>query len=205
MELEAVQKAYKRWARVYDIVFGPLFRFARRRAIDMLELSPNHVILEVGVGTGLSIPEFPRGPGIYGIDISRPMLERARARARRPRSGVVEADAGHLPFADRCFDGALAPYVVSVVPEPATMLREVCRVVRPGGRIIVLNHFASANPVMASFERAISPTTTRLLGFHADFSVEPILDQAGLRVVRSSRVPPLRYWTALHVTPNGTV
>lgn len=203
MELETVQKAYKRWAHVYDVVFGPAFRLARRRAIGMLELQPDHVILEIGVGTGLSIPEFPDGPGIYGVDISRPMLERARERTQRPRSGVVEGDAGRMPFADDSFDGALAPFVVSAVPEPVLMLGEVRRVVRPGGRIVLLNHFASPNRVLASFERAINPTTTRLLGFHADFAVEPVLEQAGFEIVTARRVPPLKYWTALSVTPTG--
>ena len=91
MDLDDVQKAYSRWSRVYDVVFGPTFATARRRAVAMLELQPGQRVLEVGVGTGLSFPEFPTSCSAYGIDISRPMLRRAKARTRRPGTGVAEA------------------------------------------------------------------------------------------------------------------
>ncbi len=199
MDLESVQKAYSRWSRVYDTIFGPVFAHARRRAIDMLEIGAGQRVLEVGVGTGLSFPEFPDACSAFGIDISRPMLERAKRRLGRPGTGIVEGNASCLPFRDDSFDAALAPYVLSAVPDPVGMLQEVVRVVRPGGPIVLVNHFLSRNRVLSSVERALTKTTTRLLGFHADFDLAPTLQAAELEVVHTLRVPPLRYWQALQV------
>ena len=199
MDLDDVQKAYSRWSRVYDMVFGPTFATARRRAVAMLELQEGERVLEVGVGTGLSFPEFPLSCSAYGIDISRPMLKRAKARARRPGTGIAEADACQLPFGNDAFDAALIPYVLSAVPDPIGLLQEAVRVVRPDGSIVLLNHFMSDNKMLAACERLVTKTTTRLLGFHADLAVDPALEAVGLRVVASRRVPPLRYWQALCV------
>lgn len=199
MDLASVQKAYSRWSRVYDLVFGPAFTRARRRAVSMLDPQIGDRILEVGVGTGLSFPEFPSHCRVFGVDISPEMLRRARRRARATGNKVIMADVSHLPFDDQTFDGVFAPYVASAVPDPVAMLREVSRVSRPGARVVLVNHFISDNPLLAAAERAITPATSRLLGFHADFDLEPVLDQAGLRVESSRRVPPLRYWKALRV------
>ncbi len=199
MDVESVRKAYSRWAHVYDLVFGRPFRRARREAIEMLAVGSGQRVLEVGVGTGLSLPEFPPHCSVFGVDISRPMLRRARPRAAAPGRGLVEADAGRLPFRDATFDAAFAPYVVSAVPDPAGMLREIVRVTRQGGPIVLLNHFVSEHPVVRSLERTVTRLTRRLLGFHADFDVDPVLHALGLAVVESRPVPPLRYWRALRL------
>lgn len=199
MDLEKVQKAYSRWSKVYDVVFGPAFAAARRHGIGMLDLAPGDRVLEVGVGTGLSIPMFPAGVEIVGIDISRAMLRRARGRARRRGARLLLADAGRLPFEDSCFDAVFAPYVVSAVPDPVAMLREVARVARPSASVVLLNHFASRNPVVNAVEKAVTRTTSALLGFHADFPIAPVLVQAGLDVQLSERLPPFGYWKALRV------
>lgn len=199
MDLHTVQKAYSRWSRVYDVVFGPAFASARRRAIDMLELHPGDRVLEVGVGTGLSFPEFPVGCDLHGVDISLPMLRKAWRRARHAGGAVVQADVINLPFVDGAFDAVFAPYVLSAVPDPVTMLREVGRVARQGARVVVVNHFASGNPVLGAVERAASRTTSKLLGFHADLQIEPVLERAGLRIESGRKVPPLGYWKALRV------
>jgi phosphatidylethanolamine/phosphatidyl-N-methylethanolamine N-methyltransferase len=199
MDLHSVQKAYSRWSHVYDVVFGPAFRAARRRAIGMLELGPGDRVLEVGVGTGLSFPFFPPDCRVIGVDISREMLARARDRAHGAGGGLIEGDVGHLPFAADVFDAVLAPFVVSAVPDPVAMLRQINRVTRPDARVVLLNHFASSNPVVNAVERAITKTTARSLGFHADFDVEPVLARAGWEVTSVQKVPPLGYWTALRV------
>lgn len=199
MDLQKVQKAYSRWSKVYDVVFGPAFSVARRRGIGMLDLAPGNRVLEVGVGTGLSIPQFPTGVEVVGIDISRPMLRRARGRARRREALLVLGDAGRLPFPDSCFDAVFAPYVVSAVPDPLAMLREMARVARPGASVVLLNHFASRNPVLNAVEKAVTRTTSALLGFHASLPIGPLLHEAGLDVQVAERVPPFGYWKALRV------
>jgi phosphatidylethanolamine/phosphatidyl-N-methylethanolamine N-methyltransferase len=199
MDLHSVQKAYSRWSHFYDLVFGPAFRAARRRAIRMLELDAGDRVLEVGVGTGLSFPFFPPDCRVIGVDISREMLSRARDRAHGAGGGLVEGDVGDLPFRDGVFDAVLAPFVVSAVPDPVAMMHQINRVTRPDARVVLLNHFASPNPVVNAVERAITKTTARALGFHADFDVEPVLQRAGWAVTSVQKVPPLGYWTALRV------
>jgi phosphatidylethanolamine/phosphatidyl-N-methylethanolamine N-methyltransferase len=199
LDLNSVQKAYSRWARVYDLVFGPAMVKARSRGIEMLELSSGQNVLEVGVGTGLTLPLFPPGCHVHGIDISRPMLQRARRRASKPGRNLIEGDVAHMPFREGTFDGVIAPYVVSAVPDPVAMLREIRRVSRPGARIVLLNHFASEHPLLSALERAVAPATSKVLGFHADFDIEPVLHEAGLTVGASERVPPFGYWRALRV------
>ncbi len=197
MDASTVQEAYSRWARVYDWIFGPMFSRARRRAIERLQLAPGDRVIEVGVGTGLSLPLFPRDCSVVGADFSRAMLERAATKpgnGSRSSSMLIEGDGGHLPFADDTFDAALAPYVVSAAPDPIAILQEMERVCRPGGRLVILNHFSRARPGAAGFSRALTRLTSRLLGFHAEFPLEPLFESAGLVVEHCEKAPPLRMW-----------
>lgn len=207
MDVDTVKQAYSRWAGVYDWVFGPLFAEARSRAIERLGLAPGDRVLEVGVGTGLSLPLYPRDVRVAGIDISAAMLRRAAERLRREDgidAGLVEGDAARLPFADDTFDAGLASYVVSAAPAPVRVLEEMQRVCRSGGTLVLLNHFSSSRPLLAAIERAVSPVTARLLGFHAHFPLEPIVRRAGLAVECEERVPPLWYWQVVRCVVDGT-
>ena len=197
MDATTVQEAYSRWAHVYDWIFGPAFTRARRRAIEHLQLAPGDSVIEVGVGTGLSLPLFPHGCSVVGADFSRAMLERAATRAGGGGNGLamlIEGDGGRLPFADDTFDAALAPYVVSAAPDPIAILHEMERVCRPGGRLVILNHFSTSRRGVAGISRALSRVTSRLLGFHAEFPLEPLFERAGLVVEHCEKVPPLRLW-----------
>lgn len=197
LDSEQVKLAYSRWAGVYDLVFGPIFRRARRRAARILDPRPGERILEVGVGTGLSLKHLPRHCRVVGVDLSRPMLQRALARLplrEGPQVALVEADGGRLPFPDATFDGALAPYVLSAAPDPVAVLREMERTCRPGTRMVILNHFSSSRPWLAGIEGLLSPLTSRMLGFRTYFPLPPLLAAADLQVERLERVPPLRYW-----------
>lgn len=196
MDAERIQEAYSRWAGVYDWVFGTAFTRARRRAVELLALEPGHAALEVGVGTGLTLPLFPPGCRVAGVDFSRPMLDRARPRAAAAAAAtfLVEGDGGRLPFADDTFDAAVAPYVVSAAPEPVRLLRELARVCRPGAPLVILNHFSHRPRWLAAVERLLEPLTSRLLGFHAHFPLAPLFREAEMEVVHVERVPPLRYW-----------
>ena len=197
MDASTVQEAYVRWALVYDWIFGPAFTRARRRAIEHLQLEPGSRVIEVGVGTGLSMPLLPDDCRFVGADFSRAMLERAVARARNGSCScamLLEGDGGRLPFPDDSFDAALAPYVVSAAPDPIAVLREMERVCRPGGRLVILNHFSTSRRGVAGLSRALSRLTSRLLGFHAEFPLEPLFERAGLVVDHCEKAPPLGLW-----------
>ena len=177
-----VDRVYAKLSPVYDLVFGAPLQAGRVAAIGRLAIRPGDRVLEVGVGTGLNLPVYPRHCQVTAIDLSASMLERARARVERARLTnvrLIEADAAHLMFADGSFDSVYAPYLVSVVPDPVAVLREMRRVCRRGGRIVILNHFRSAHPLLSRLERAISPLTMHV-GFRADLEETALLRQAGL-------------------------
>jgi len=191
MQIEAVKAAYRRYARIYDAVFGPVLQPGRRAVLDSLNLKPGDRVLEVGVGTGLSLPLYPPDVRITGVDVSREMLEKARARVARRRlgnvDGLLEMDAEAMAFPDASFDKVVAMYVVSVVDRPARLLEELHRVCRPDGEIFIVNHFRSENRVLGTLEKAIGGFSPHL-GFHMDFEMRDLLPAAHNGGVSISRV-----------------
>lgn len=185
MDIPAIELAYRRYARFnfYYVCFGAVFQPGRRAIVDRMQCSPGERILEVGVGTGLSLPLYPRDVRVVGIDISRAMLDQARARlARGGREGAAQLmvmDAENMAFTDDSFDKVVAMYVASVVPDPARLVDEMRRVCKPGGQIFIVNHFHSSNPLLRSVERLLAPLSKQL-GFRPDFSLDRFLGQTGL-------------------------
>jgi phosphatidylethanolamine/phosphatidyl-N-methylethanolamine N-methyltransferase len=154
-------------------------------------------VLEVGVGTGINADLYPRDCAVTGIDLSDSMLEKARDRVARKdvrNVRLLEMDAADLRFADDAFDIVYAPYVISVVPDPVAVAREMRRVCRPGGRIVILNHFRSASPTGAWLERMIAPFTL-YLGFKSDLDLPAFLVQAGLKPISIEKVNLPRIWS----------
>lgn len=195
--LARVRDAYRRWAPVYDELFDLCFRDGRRRAIAAVAGQPGARILEVGVGTGLALPHWPRHCRVTGIDISEPMLERAGRVCRRHQLDHVDlrvVDAQATDYPDSHFDGIAAMYVASVVPDVAALLAEMRRICKPGGRIAIVNHFAHPNPVVGRFERLFS-NYAALMGFNPAMSVQTITEAPGLRITRVQRVNWGGYWT----------
>ena len=182
MQLEAAQAAYRRYAGIYDAVFGPALQTGRKVVLDKLGLRPGERLLEVGVGTGLSLPMYPPYVRITGVDASREMLDKARLRVAAGHITNVEAllemDAQAMAFADASFDKVVAMYVVSVVERPAQLMRELRRVCRPGGEIFIVNHVRSANPVLGAVESALAPFSAKI-GWHPDFKLEEITAAGG--------------------------
>src|SRR5262249_48554115 len=197
VENDFVARVYENLAFVYDWTFGPALHPGRMHAIQRMSISPGDRVLEVGIGTGINADLYPRDCAVTGIDLSGPMLEKARERvARKGLSNVrlLEMDAADLKFADNTFDIVYAPYLISVVPDPVAVAAEMRRVCRPGGRIIILNHFRSHNPIGAALERLISPLTVRT-GSTADLDLPAFLAQAELTPISIEKVNVPRIWS----------
>jgi phosphatidylethanolamine/phosphatidyl-N-methylethanolamine N-methyltransferase len=166
-------------------------------AIERMGIRPGDRVLEVGVGTGINAALYPRDCSVTGVDLSSPMLEKARERVARKgvrNVRLLQMDAANLKFGDDSFDIVYAPYVISVVPDPVAVTREMCRVCRPGGRIVILNHFRSRNALMAWIERMISPFTVHI-GFKSDLDLPAFIAQAELKPVSIDKVNFPRIWS----------
>jgi phosphatidylethanolamine/phosphatidyl-N-methylethanolamine N-methyltransferase len=198
LDANAVRAAYRRWAGVYDIVFGGVSGWGRRRAVAEVNRLPGTKVLEVGVGTGLALPHYRSEKRITGIDLSAEMLERARTRVASGRLANVEAlleiDAEATGFADASFDIAVAMFVASVVPNPRSLMAELRRVVRPGGHILFVNHFAAEGGLRWWAERTLAPAS-RALGWHPDFAVDALFSPEERAHAQFSPVPPFGLFT----------
>ena len=197
VENDFVEAVYDKLAKVYDFTVGPTLHPGRSHAIQRMNIQAGERVLEVGVGTGINLGLYPKHCSITGIDFSSSMLEKARERAvRKELRGMrlLQMDAADLKFADDSFDIVYAPYLISVVPDPVKVAREMRRVCRPGGRIVILNHFLSPNPVLSRGERLISPFTIHI-GFKADLDLPAFLAQSELQPVSIEKVNVPRIWS----------
>ena len=200
MELRDTIRTYRLFSGSYDFFFGPVFHPGRKDAVRIANDRPGQRILEVGVGTGLSLPHFRPDSRVTGIDISAEMLAKAQRRAERLRlthvAGLHIMDAENLEFADNSFDAVLALYVASVVPDPARFAAEMRRVCIPGGTIVVVNHFTSDKLVLRFMEKRLA-RLARHIGFHSDFPFDAFRRESGLsiREVRPSNL--FGYWKLL--------
>jgi len=181
MQIEAVKAAYRRYAAVYDAVFGPVLQPGRKAVMQALRLRPGDRVLEVGVGTGLSLPLYPGNVKITGIDLSREMLEKARRRVERRRlvniEALLEMDAESMTFPDASFDKIVAMYVLPVVENPQKLLKELHRVCRPDGDIFIVNHVRSDNRLIAAFENGLARFSDTI-GFRPDFELRDMVSDA---------------------------
>jgi phosphatidylethanolamine/phosphatidyl-N-methylethanolamine N-methyltransferase len=174
-----IRDAYRRWSSFYDLVFGGVSSGARKHAAALVNRLPGRSVLEVGVGTGLALPRYTPDKRIVGIDLSADMLALARRRVAglglRTVEGLHEMDAEATNFADGQFDTAVAMFVASVVSNPRRLLAELRRVVRPGGNILFVNHFAAEGGPRWWVERAMAPMSRRL-GWHPDFAMKALFE-----------------------------
>ncbi len=201
MDLDSIRTAYRRYANHYDRIFGPVFNPGRKLALKTLDLASGQRVLEVGVGTGLSLPYYPEDVRVVGIDISPEMLDKARDRVDDQELSQVEdllvMDAEDLEFEDDSFDAVVAMYVASVVPHPDRLVDEMRRVCVPGGDILIINHFTSRNPVLRGLERGLRPLS-RMLGFRPDMDLDslPEMDDFQRIGVRNANI--FGYWKLVH-------
>ena len=205
MEIEAVRQSYARWAPVYDHTFGAVTNTGRRRTAEYISRLGGEV-LEVGVGTGLALPHYRKGVTVTGIDFSAEMLEKAREKVARLGLAQVKSllrmDARHLDFPDNHFDCVAAMHLVSVVPEPERVVAEMARVCKPGGHVVIVNHFARDKGLLAVLERMTAPLEN-LLGWHSDFEKSRVLGAPGLKVIAEHKLPPLGMMTRLVLEKRG--
>ncbi|HEY7998630.1 MAG TPA: class I SAM-dependent methyltransferase [Pseudolabrys sp.] len=198
-----VERAYARWAPIYDLVFGAVFDRGRRAAIMAAERIGGR-ILEVGVGTGISLPDYARANRLVGVDLSEPMLRKAQARVVEHGLRNVEAlavmDATRLALADQSFDVVVAQYVITAVPDPEATLDEFARVTRPGGEIVLVNHIGAERGPRALFEQGFAPLARRL-GWRPELRFGRLAAWAerhgGVRVIEHRPMPPLGHFSLI--------
>jgi phosphatidylethanolamine/phosphatidyl-N-methylethanolamine N-methyltransferase len=207
IDKSSVERAYARWAPVYDLVFGAVFERGRRAAIVAAEQacgSGGGRILEVGVGTGISLPDYARTNRLVGVDLSEPMLRKAQERVSAHGLANVEAlvvmDAEHLALPDQFFDVVVAQYVITAVPHPEATLDEFARVIKPGGEIVLVNHIGAESGPRALFERWFAPLARRL-GWRPEFRFGRLASWAkrhgGVRVLEHRPMPPLGHFSLI--------
>lgn len=198
---DVMEKAYARWAPVYDALCGPIFLTGRRAAASAAR-DAGRRILEIGVGTGLSFDDYDGRNEITGIDLSEPMIARARERVARGRYPFVKQllvmDASDLAFADATFDCVVGQFVITLVEDPERVLSECARVVKPGGQIILVNHLYSERGLAAAVERWTA-SKARAIGLRPEFPFARLQAWAnahgGAELIERRKVPPLGVYT----------
>ncbi|TVQ80983.1 MAG: methyltransferase domain-containing protein [Bradymonadales bacterium] len=204
LDLDSVQKVYNRYSGVYDFYFGKVFEEGRKKAIASLDCQGGEKVLEVGVGTGLSLPLYPAETEVYGIDISSDMLAKAKAlKEERDLQNVKVLEvmnAQEMSFPDNYFDKVVAMYVATVVPDPVAFVNEVKRVCKPKGRIVLVNHFHNPKTLFGKVAKLFVPLS-RMIGFHPNISLDRFTQETGVKVVSKAPVNLFKQWTVL-VTEN---
>ncbi len=199
MAAEDVRVAYKRWAPFYDATFGKLVKEGVKQTVARANVFEGR-LLEVGVGTGLALPHYAEHLRVTGIDLSADMLQLAKTRMARKATTNIEAllemDATALEFPDGYFDIAVAMYVLTVVPEPAKVIHELARVTKPGGTILIANHFSVESGLRGMVEKKMSKHAAKL-GWRPEFPVDSVLVSEKLRLVSFKQLKPWGFFTLM--------
>jgi phosphatidylethanolamine/phosphatidyl-N-methylethanolamine N-methyltransferase len=204
-----VARAYARWAPVYDFVFGAVFAAGRRASIAVAERVGGR-ILDLGIGTGISLADYSPASRVVGVDYCEPMLRKAKARVGAYALAHVEAlavmDAQRLGFPDAFFDVVLAQYVITTVPDPEAALDEIARVTKPGGEIVLVNHLGADMGWRRAFELAFAPLARRL-GWRPEFRWQRLAQwaagHAGVRLIERRPMPPLGHFSLIRFARVG--
>ena len=203
IDRDGVAKAYARWAPVYDLVFGAVFEKGRRASIEAADRVGGRV-LDVGVGTGLSLSDYAPTTRLCGVDLSEPMLRKAQERVRTLNLTNVETlavmDAKTLAFADNTFDAVVAQYVITTVPDPEGTLDDFVRVLKSGGELILVNHIGAEAGPRRAFETAFAPVA-RKLGWRPEFPWDRLVNWAarhgGVTLVERRPMPPMGHFSLI--------
>lgn len=196
-----IESFYSGFGPFYNFVYGKLlFNEGRRVAIELMEVNSGHAVLEVGVGTGLTLPMYPHDVKVEGIDLSDSMLKEARDLIKRlhlQNVNVQKMNANHLSFADNSFDAVLGNLFISATSDPKGALEEMKRVCKPGGHLVLMNHFRSTNPILSKVEDGLAPLAKSVLGFNSSLDMEALLRSGGLKAKKVKKVNLFGFWTAV--------
>jgi phosphatidylethanolamine/phosphatidyl-N-methylethanolamine N-methyltransferase len=207
IEEDVVKSAYRRWAPVYDATFGKISTVGRKHVVDVINQRQGRV-LEVGVGTGLSLADYKRELEIVGIDLSPEMLDKARERVANERlshvTGLHEMDASDLTFPSATFDTVVAMYVMTVVPEPEKVMRELARVTKPGGEVILVNHFSQEEGVRGWVERRMAPFA-EIIGWRPVFDISRVMGCTDLHMVQRQALRPWGIFTMMRFRREASI
>ncbi|MFV1952092.1 MAG: class I SAM-dependent methyltransferase [Nitrospinota bacterium] len=204
MQAESIKRIYANYSNFYDLLFKQFFYPRQKHVIQTMKIKPNRKVLDVGVGTGLSLPVYPRHCYVTGIDLSAEMLKKAREKVERLNLSHVtlrEMDAMNLDFEDDTFDYVIATFVISVVPDPIKMISEMKRVSKNGGKIVIVNHFQSQNKFIAKIEEWFSPLS-RKIGWRSDLSLDNLVKNANIEIDYNYKLRKIDLWNVVFVTNN---
>ena len=200
MNIESVVKSWNRYSFTYDVVWGFFLSPGRRQVIEKMDLGEEDHVLEVGIGTGASLPLYNEGTRVTGVDLSTKMLKVAYKRIKKQsieNAEIFEMNAEELDFPDNHFSHVIAMYVVSVSPNPEKVIKELKRVCKPGGDIVILNHFSYENTLASRFEKILTPLSTKI-GFIPFFPLDDFLQKTDdIEIYDVERTNMLGYWTIL--------
>ncbi len=198
---------YDLWSRFYDATFGRLVHKRQQRAIQALDLKPGDRVLDLGVGTGMTLPLYPHDVRVVGFDLSRGMLAKAQARCDAEglaHVDLIQADAMAPPLARGRFDHILITHVITVVSDPVKLLHHARRLLRPGGSIVILNHFASTYAPVRFFERRLNPIFVKV-GWKSDLELAEVLAGCPMGLALQFKCSALDLWEIVVLRDGPTV
>ena len=204
LQAEEIKKIYGGYSGAYDFIFKGFFYPRIKHAIETMHIKPGDRVLDVGVGTGLSLPLYPSYCNVTGIDLSDDMLREARKKVEKhglKHVTILEMDASNLAFEDSTFDHVISTHVISVVPDPVKVIAEMKRVCKRNGNIVLVNHFQSPNKYLAKFDELISPFTKKM-GWRTDLSLEKLIRDTDLEVRSQYKMNKIDLWKVIWAVNN---